>query len=163
MRLSQTLQIRINWYLCVSKTQNMTPKACMKGLTILSFLCMAFSASVAQTGNVVYLENGLSYEILKPGNGSDVKEYDVVILHEWLRDENGNLLFSTDQTGKPVEFQVGKEQAIDGLDIGVRGMKMGERRRIVVPPALSQRETYPDGITPGMTLHYEVEVVDILR
>ena len=42
-------------------------------------------------------------------------------------------------------------------------MRVGERRRLVVPPSLSERISYPEGLTPADTLVYEVELVGIER
>ena len=57
---------------------------------------------------------------------------------------------------------IGAHQAIEGVDEGLRGMKKGEIRKLIVPPALSKRtgnRTFPH---PDSTLIYEIELVDIL-
>ncbi len=60
-----------------------------------------------------------------------------------------------------MRFLLGGKQVIDGVDEGVTGMKVGERRQMIVPPELSKRNTYPEGLSPKDTLHYDVELVGI--
>ncbi|MCA9756535.1 MAG: FKBP-type peptidyl-prolyl cis-trans isomerase [Candidatus Eisenbacteria bacterium] len=90
-----------------------------------------------------------------------------MIVHETVTFPDGRLLFTTrDDTGtggRPVPFLLGGGQVIDGLDEGVTGMRVGERRRLVVPPSLSERISYPEGLSPADTLVYEVELVGIER
>ena len=47
---------------------------------------------------------------------------------------------------------------IEGLDEAVTGMRVGERRKLIVPPSLSQRTSYPENglFTPEDTLYYDV-------
>lgn len=58
----------------------------------------------------------------------------------YLTGWNGNIFVRTqDKSGyseKPVTFRVGRGDAIPGLDRGVVGMLKGEKRRLVIPPAL---------------------------
>jgi len=56
---------------------------------------------------------------------------------------------------------LGGQQVIDDVDEGVTGMRIGERRKLIVPPALSRRSTYPDGLSPEDTLYYDVELIGI--
>ena len=61
------------------------------------------------------------------------------------------------------EFLLGGKQVIDGVDEGVTGMRVGERRRLVVSPALSKRTTYPDNgaYGPNDTLYYEIKLLEL--
>mmetsp|Transcript_59055 Transcript_59055/g.129483 ORF Transcript_59055/g.129483 Transcript_59055/m.129483 type:complete len:258 (+) Transcript_59055:45-818(+) len=72
----------------------------------------------------------------KVANGDMV----TVDLIGYLTGWNGNIFVRTqDKSGyseKPVTFRVGRGDAIPGLDRGVVGMLKGEKRRLVIPPAL---------------------------
>jgi hypothetical protein len=69
--------------------------------------------------------------------------------------------FSTRAQGRPLRFLLGGRQVIDGVDEAVTGMRVGEQRRLVVAPHLSRRSSYPAGLSPNDTLHYELELVAI--
>ena len=64
--------------------------------------------------------------------------------------------------GETFSFQLGAGQVIGGWDQGVAGMKVGGRRRIVIPPELGYGSRGAGGvIPPGATLIFEVELVGI--
>lgn len=73
---------------------------------------------------------------------------------------HGRVHFTTEGRA-PIRFLLGGKQVIDGLDEGVMGMKVGERRRMVVPPSLSRRSSYPADLDPNAVLYYDVLVVAI--
>jgi FKBP-type peptidyl-prolyl cis-trans isomerase len=61
----------------------------------------------------------------------------------------------------PIRFLVGGGQVIEGMDEAVTGMRVGERRRLVVPPSLSKRSSYPDAFGPEDTLYYDVILPEV--
>jgi peptidylprolyl isomerase len=63
---------------------------------------------------------------------------DDAIIEEEMKYSYGPILFSTAELGHPVRFTVGAGQVIEGIDSGVRGMKVGEVRELVIPPRLSK-------------------------
>lgn len=67
----------------------------------------------------------------------------VAFLHEQTFYRDGTLLFSSHEMD-PLKVTLGAKQIIEGLDQGLVGMKVGEHRKLVVPPALSKRKFYPD-------------------
>ena len=76
---------------------------------------------------------------------------------------NDSLLFSSYTLTHPIKILIGGRQAIQGVDEGLRGMKKGEIRKLIVPPALSKRtgrQTFPH---PDSTLIYQIELIDILK
>lgn len=119
--------------------------------------------SRAATRKAITTASGLKYTILRMGTGDTAKEGHEVLIHETLRYQNDSLLFSSRDLPTPVQFLIGAHQAIDGVDEGVRGMKIGELRKLIVPPALSKRtgkQTFPH---PDSTLAYEIELMEILN
>jgi len=95
------------------------------------------------------LPSGLAYADARIGTKSDavVKAGDKVNLQWVLRKSNGYFVDSSSVSGDvPFVFIVGsKEGAIAGVDEGVRGMKAGGIRRLLVPPRLA----YVDGLDDG--------------
>lgn len=99
-----------------------------------------------QTGPVK-LASGVSYEDLRPGSGEVVEESKRVNIQWVLKRSNGYLVDSSERNeGVPFIFTVGDPKgAIAGLDEGIRGMKVGGIRRIIIPPELA----YVDGVEDG--------------
>jgi peptidylprolyl isomerase len=64
--------------------------------------------------------------------------------------------------GTPLEFRLGIGQVISGWDQGVQGMRVGGRRRLVIPPDLAYGDRGAGGvIKPGETLIFVVDLVDV--
>jgi peptidylprolyl isomerase len=64
--------------------------------------------------------------------------------------------------GEPLSFRLGVGQVISGWDQGVQGMKVGGRRRLVIPPQLAYGDRGAGGvIAPGETLIFVVDLVDV--
>ncbi len=62
--------------------------------------------------------------------------------------------YSRDNT--PLDFTVGAGQMIPGFDYGVKGMKVGGKRKITIPPELGYGDRETGSIPPGSTLIFEV-------
>jgi len=64
--------------------------------------------------------------------------------------------------GEPLQFRLGVGQVISGWDTGVQGMKVGGRRRLVIPPHLAYGERGAGGVIgPGETLIFVVDLLDV--
>jgi hypothetical protein len=95
------------------------------------------------------LPSNLIYADLRPGNGEEVKEGRRVNMQWVLRKSNGYFVDSSEVSGNiPFIFQVGDGNAIQGVDEGVRGMKAGGVRRLLIPPSLAYVQGLEDG-RPG--------------
>ncbi len=108
------------------------------------------------------LESGLEYADLEPGHGPAAKRYDKVKVHYtgWLLD--GTKLASSRDSGEPMSFVVGVGLVIRGWDEGIPGMKVGGKRRLVVPPGLGYGvRGDPPAIPPSARLIYEIELLAI--
>ena len=115
------------------------------------------------TQEEVTAANGLIYEILKPGAGPAAREGQEVLIHERTMYLDSTLIFDSHDMGQPLKFLIGGNMVIEGVDQGVRGMQKGEIRKLIVPPSLSQRTSYPDFLSPDSTLLYIVDLVDIVE
>jgi len=106
--------------------------------------------------------SGLVYTIVAAGTGPITKAGQTVRIHETLTLPDGRLIFTS--TGKaPVKFLLGGNQVIPGVDEGVTGMRVGERRKLVVRPALDGRTFDPAFIPPDVNRHYDIELVEIVK
>jgi FKBP-type peptidyl-prolyl cis-trans isomerase FkpA len=105
-----------------------------------------------------------------PGNGAEIKSGQTALVHYtgWLFDaaagENkGKKFDSSVDRNEPFEFPVGAGMVIKGWDDGVVGMKVGGKRRLVIPPDMGYGARGAGGglIPPGATLVFDVELVEI--
>jgi FKBP-type peptidyl-prolyl cis-trans isomerase FkpA len=63
----------------------------------------------------------------------------------------------------PVEFVIGAGGIIAGFDQGVRGMRVGGRRRIYMPPSLAYGSQGSQGIPPNASIVFEVELTRLVQ
>jgi FKBP-type peptidyl-prolyl cis-trans isomerase len=105
---------------------------------------------------------------LTPGTGAEIKSGQNALVHYtgWLYDaaapENKGKQFDSSVGGEPFDFPLGGGRVIPGWDQGVVGMKVGGKRRLVIPPELAYGNAGAGGvIPPGATLVFDVELVEI--
>jgi FKBP-type peptidyl-prolyl cis-trans isomerase len=113
-------------------------------------------------GSTVTTSTGLVYQVIVAGKGPAARPGQAVRIHETTTLADGTLIYSTRTKNNPLKFLLGGNQVIAGVDEGVTGMKVGERRKLVVPPSLSKRSAYPANTPPDATLYYDIELVEIL-
>jgi FKBP-type peptidyl-prolyl cis-trans isomerase len=107
-------------------------------------------------------KQGVQIEILKEGTGTAAKNGDKVSVHYTGTLENGTKFDSSVDRGTPFEFSLGAGQVIPGWDIGVEGMKIGEKRKLTIPSELAYGSRGAGGvIPPNATLIFEVELLGI--
>ena len=112
----------------------------------------------APAPQTVTTASGLIYEVIETGSGPVAKAGDMALIHETTQLADGTMITDTWAMNHPIRFLLGGNQVIDGLDEAVTGMRVGERRKLLVPPSLSKRTSYPDNglFGPEDTLYYNV-------
>ena len=108
-------------------------------------------------------KSGLVYEIVAKGTGPAATAGRTVRIHETLSLPDGRVIFTSRKDNKTVTFVLGANQVIPGVDEGVTGMKVGERRKLRVPPSLDGRTFDPKFIPPDAIRLYEIELVEIVK
>lgn len=89
--------------------------------------------------------------------GSTVRVHYVGVAHS-----TGEEFDASYNRGTPLEFRLGIGQVISGWDTGVQGMKVGGRRRLVIPPHLAYGDRGAGGvIKPGETLIFVCDLVEV--
>ncbi len=106
--------------------------------------------------------SGLKYTVLKAGKGATPKPGQTVIVHYTGTLTNGKKFDSSRDRGQPFSFIVGQGQVIKGWDEALGGMKVGERRKLTIPPQLGYGATGAGAdIPPNATLIFDVELLKI--
>jgi peptidylprolyl isomerase len=90
-------------------------------------------------------------------SGSTVSVHYVGVAHS-----TGEEFDASYNRGAPLDFRLGVGQVISGWDQGVQGMKVGGRRKLVIPPHLGYGDRGAGGvIKPGETLIFVVDLMDV--
>jgi peptidylprolyl isomerase len=113
-----------------------------------------------EAGNEITTASGLKYTDLKVGDGATPKLGQTVQVHYigWL--ENGRE-FNNSYKGAPAEFELGAG-LIPGWNETLQTMKVGGKRRIIVPPNLAYGAAgRPPSIGPNATLTFEIELLNV--
>lgn len=99
---------------------------------------------------------------LEEGTGAEAKAYDVVaVQYVGVDYKTGQEFDSSWSRGEPFSFNLGGEEVIRGWDQGLRGMKVGGRRELIIPPDLAYGEAGTGSIPPNETLVFVVDLVSI--
>lgn len=110
----------------------------------------------------VQTKSGLRYIDLSDGTGPEPKPGQTVTINYTGRFEDGREFDNSYKRHEPLKFQIGKGQVIDGWDEGILTMKVGAKRKLIVPPTLAYGAK-GDGrqIPPNATLIFEIELTSV--
>ena len=98
---------------------------------------------------------------LAKGKGPEAKPGDRVRVHYVGTLPDGTKFDSSRDRNKPFDFALGAGQVIKGWDQGVAGMRVGEKRKLLIPPSLAYGARGRPGIPPNSALIFEVELLAI--
>ena len=104
--------------------------------------------------------SGLKYEDLVEGTGESPKPGRDVTVHYTGTLENGTRFESSVDKGEPYTFRIGTGAVIKGWDEGIKTMKVGGKRKLIIPPSLAYGAAGRPGIPPNSTLIFEVELLN---
>ncbi len=125
-------------------------------LALISFALVVGCTKKAAQGEV-------KVDSIKVGTGEAVAEVGkTVTVHYtgWL--ENGTKFDSSVDLGQPFVFKLGEGHVIQGWEKGVLGMKVGEKRKLTIPPELGYGAAGAgDVIPPNSTLIFDIELLSI--
>jgi FKBP-type peptidyl-prolyl cis-trans isomerase FkpA len=138
-------------------------------LVLLSFFASVVYADDESSASaaVVTTASGLQYIDTAVGSGDLAKAGDLVSLQYtgWVRKDDGSkgIMFDTSrETGRALEFKLGRHKVIDGWDEGINGMRVGGKRTLIIPSALAYGKRGLGAIVlPNQNLIFDVELVGI--
>jgi len=109
------------------------------------------------------MKNGLIVEELIVGDGDEAQDYNKVVVNYTGTLLDGSIFDSSLKPGRtPFTFTLGAGSVIKGWDQGVKGMRVGGKRKLTIPPDLGYGDNGAGNvIPPGATLIFEVELLEI--
>jgi peptidylprolyl isomerase len=106
--------------------------------------------------------SGLKFVDLVVGDGPSPQVGQTLSVHYTGTLLNGRKFDSSLDRNAPMEFQFGRDPMIKGWDEGLSTMKVGGKRKLIIPPALGYgARGKPPDIPPNSTLVFEIELLAI--
>ena len=135
----------------------------MKISHIIILSIVLFFGTGCNKGNTEEMGNGLIIEDLVVGEGAEAQDYNKVVVNYTGSLEDGSVFDSSLNPGRePFTFTLGVGSVIKGWDLGVKGMKVGGKRKLTIPPELGYGDQGAGGvIPPGATLIFEVDLLEV--
>jgi FKBP-type peptidyl-prolyl cis-trans isomerase len=124
----------------------------------------AATTAAAAQGKEIKLADGLIIKNIKIGTGPRAKDGETAIVRYTGMLMNGKVFDASKLHGnQPFPFQLGAGQVIQGWDIGVKGMRVGGIRELIIPPALAYGANSPpgSGIPDNSTLKFRVHLLGV--
>jgi FKBP-type peptidyl-prolyl cis-trans isomerase FkpA len=118
--------------------------------------------STLKEGATITTASGLKIEEVKNGTGDLAESGKTVSVHYTGTFTDGKKFDSSYDRGQPITFPLGAGRVIKGWDEGIAGMRVGEKRKLTIPPELAYgAEGRPPMMPPNSTLLFDVELVEV--
>lgn len=106
--------------------------------------------------------SGLEYFDLVEGDGAVAGDGQIAVVHYHLWLTNGRRIDSSIMKQVPFEFELGVGKVIKGWDEGVKGMRIGTKRLLVVPSRLAYgSQGVPGAIPPNAPLIFYINLIEL--
>ena len=141
-------------------------KLVVTGILAVLIAVPAYAAKEVKSsgGKMVTTASGLKYTDLVVGKGASPVAGKQVKVHYTGTLENGKKFDSSVDRNEPFSFVIGVGQVIPGWDEGVMTMKVGGKRKLIIPSKLGYGASGAGGvIPPNATLLFDVELLDVSR
>ncbi|KAF5469980.1 hypothetical protein F2P56_010534 [Juglans regia] len=101
-----------------------------------AFIREGFQVNVVTPENYIKSDSGLIYRDFEVGKGDCPKDGQQVTFHYVGYNESGRRIDSTYLQGSPAKIRLGNNALVPGFEQGIREMRPGGKRRIIIPPEL---------------------------
>lgn len=137
----------------------------LRRLSLVIFVTILGAAFLSNAGTIETV-SGLTYEDIEIGTGDVAQLGDMLVIHfsGWIDNngKKGDRFFSSRDEGDPISFKLGTDKVMEGWNIGVIGMGVGGKRRLLVPPELAYGpEGSGDVIPTNAALIIELELLEV--
>lgn len=134
------------------------------GGMLAALMVVPVQAAETRAQTMTTTASGLKYVDLVVGKGASPVQGKQVKVHYTGTLENGTKFDSSVDRRQPFSFVIGVGQVIKGWDEGVMGMKVGGKRKLVIPANLGYGARGAGGvIPPNATLLFDVELLDVQK
>lgn len=124
--------------------------------------CSQEKPAAIKEGATVTTASGLKIEEVKNGTGDLAESGKTVSVHYTGTFTDGKKFDSSYDRGQPITFPLGAGRVIKGWDEGIAGMRVGEKRKLTIPPDLAYgAEGRPPMMPPNSTLLFDVELMEV--
>lgn len=131
-------------------------------LIALAYIAYMLNASRRKTSEPSDQASGLQIIDEVVGTGPSPQPGQRVTVHYTGTLENGTKFDSSVDRGQPYEFTIGQGTVIQGWDEGIMTMKVGGKRKLIIPPELGYGAAgRPPMIPPNATLLFEIELLGV--
>ncbi|KAF4531837.1 hypothetical protein B566_EDAN000863 [Ephemera danica] len=108
------------------------------------------------------VQGGVQIEDIVVGSGPVAKTGKNLAMYYEGRLKSNSKMFDSSLSGPPFKFRLGANEVIKGWDVGIQGMKVGGKRKIIIPPHMGYgAKGAAPAIPPNSTLCFEVELKSV--
>lgn len=126
-----------------------------------SAIAYLISSRSNKSGTEITTASGLKYVDLSEGSGPTPRAGQTVSVHYTGTLQNGTKFDSSYDRNTPFVFKIGTGAVIKGWDEGLMTMKVGGKRKLIIPPNLGYGARGTGNIPPNSTLLFDVELLEI--
>lgn len=131
------------------------------GVAIYFLLQPMNNTNSTQTSKIFNIQ-GMKVEILKDGTGEGAKVGDNIVVNYVGTLQDGTKFDSSIDRNQPFPYTLGQNRVIRGWELGLVGMKVGEKRKLTIPPELAYGDSgRPPVIPEKATLIFEIDMLSI--